>query len=105
MDIVNKRIGHTECSKQPSYGIDVSGKAEFCSGHAKDGMLDVATKRCSHIGCNKRPSIGVEGSGRTEFCSGHAKDDMIDLRKSRPGERGYRWAWRIVVGTRHHSPW
>ncbi|CAN0307244.1 unnamed protein product [Pylaiella littoralis] len=36
--------------------------AEFCSGHAKDGMVDVKKKRCNHRGCTKLAKLSVVGN-------------------------------------------
>ncbi|CAN0446120.1 unnamed protein product, partial [Pylaiella littoralis] len=71
------------CTKQPRYGVAGTKTAEFCSGHAKDGMVDVLSKRCAHLGCTKRPSYGVAGTQTAEFCSGHAKDGMVRVSDSR----------------------
>ena len=36
------------CPKQPSYGMEDTKAAEFCSQHAVEGMVDVKRKRCAH---------------------------------------------------------
>ena len=43
VDVVNKRCGHEDCNKRLSYG-KVGNKAERCSGHTGDGMVDVRNK-------------------------------------------------------------
>ncbi|CAM9586530.1 unnamed protein product [Ectocarpus sp. 4 AP-2014] len=51
-----RKCGHPGCMKQPSFGTDGSKKAEFCSQHAKQGMVNLRSRRCNHPGCMKRPS-------------------------------------------------
>ncbi|CAN0308545.1 unnamed protein product, partial [Ectocarpus fasciculatus] len=67
------------CTTGASYGKDGSTKREFCSQHAKPGMINLVSKRCRHPGCIKQPSFGKDGSKKAEFCSQHAKSGMIDL--------------------------
>lgn len=88
--VYKKRCGHRDCNQQPTFGKVGSKKAERCSEHAEDGMVNVVTKRCSHSGCDKRPSYGAPGaSGRLEFCVQHSKEGMISLSNaSRSSERG-----------------
>lgn len=45
---------------------------QFCSGHAKGGVVDVKNKRCRHPNSNKISSHGVDGSRTKEFCAEHA---------------------------------
>lgn len=59
------------CTTVPSYGVEGTKKAERCSRHARDRMVDVASKRCGHPGCNIRPSYGVQGTKKREFCAQH----------------------------------
>ncbi|CBJ29797.1 EsV-1-7 [Ectocarpus siliculosus] len=73
------------CSMRPSYGKDNSKKAEFCSQHAKQGMVNVVHKRCGHTACSTRPSYGDAGSKKAEFCSQHAKQGMVNVRNKRCG--------------------
>ena len=54
--------------------------AEFCSQHARDGMVNVTKRTCCREGCSKVPSFGLAGSRRAEVCSQHAEDEMINLR-------------------------
>ena len=49
---------------------------EFCSLHAKDGMVDVCNKRCSHTGCTKQT--------KAEFCARHASEGVIDAKRKKP---------------------
>ena len=57
-------------------------KAEYCRGHAEDGMVDVRNKRCAHGGCTKQPSFGKAGS-KAEYCRDHAEDWMVDVASKR----------------------
>lgn len=54
MNVVDKKCGHTECTKHPSCD-KVGGKAERCAEHAEEGMVNVAHKKC---GRNERPLHG-----------------------------------------------
>eukprot|EP00903_Cladosiphon_okamuranus_P010722 g10134.t1 len=42
-EIVAKKCAHKGCAKQPSFGVAGSTKREFCSGHAKGGMVTKST--------------------------------------------------------------
>ena len=56
-------------------------KAEFCSQHAEDGMVNVRSTTCSREGCSRQPtSFGSTGSRKAELCPQHAKDMMGDGR-------------------------
>ncbi|CAM9718416.1 unnamed protein product, partial [Ectocarpus sp. 12 AP-2014] len=44
-DVIHKGCGHPGCIKRPSFGIDGSKKAEFCSQHSQQGMVNVVSKR------------------------------------------------------------
>ncbi len=80
-----KHCHYDECTTRPSYGVDDgSRKAEFCSQHAKAGMVDVVNRRCAHQGCTKGPSYGKDdGCRKVEFCSAHAMAEMVDVRSRR----------------------
>ncbi|CAN0041536.1 unnamed protein product [Pylaiella littoralis] len=88
VDVKNKRCTHRGCTKQPSYGVAGTKTAEFCSGHAKGGMVNVFKKKCTHRGCTKRPSYGVAGTKTAEFCSEHTTDGMVDVCKKRCSQPG-----------------
>ena len=45
IDIHKKRCAHPICNKKPLYGVEGSKKAEFCSPHAKYGMVNLITGR------------------------------------------------------------
>ena len=45
VDVKKKRCAHRGCAKQPPHGLDDgSKKAEYCSQHAKDGVVNVKDK-------------------------------------------------------------
>ncbi|CAM9760858.1 unnamed protein product [Ectocarpus fasciculatus] len=76
------------CTTRPSYGKDDSKKAEFCSQHAKPGMIHVFRKKCGHPDCIKHPSYGKDGSKKAEFCSQHAKPGMMHVFRKKCGHPG-----------------
>ncbi|CAN0546326.1 unnamed protein product, partial [Ectocarpus sp. 8 AP-2014] len=55
------------CTRRASYGKAGSKVLEFCSKHAKEGMVNLIRKRCGHPGCIKLPSYGTAGSKTREF--------------------------------------
>ena len=61
--VINKRCAHHGCTKQASSGR-AGGKAEYCRGHAEDGMVDVNYKRCAHGECLLEASVVPVGSER-----------------------------------------
>ncbi|CAN0439672.1 unnamed protein product, partial [Pylaiella littoralis] len=76
---MGRECSHAGCTKQPSYGVAGTETAEFCSGHANDGMVDVVTKKCTRLGCTKQPRYGMAGTKMAEFCSGQSKGGMVDV--------------------------
>ncbi|CAN0000447.1 unnamed protein product [Ectocarpus sp. 6 AP-2014] len=76
------------CTKWPCFGREGTTKWEFCSKHAKKGMVDIRNKRCAHPGCNKHPSYGTGGTTKVVFCSPHAKRGMVDLLHKRCAHPG-----------------
>ncbi|CAN0454440.1 unnamed protein product [Pylaiella littoralis] len=83
---------HRGCTKRPSYGVAGTKTAEFCSGHAKDGMVRVSDSRnpCSVRG----RSGGARGCGGAEM-------DGCTARRSGAGENKRR---RSLVDTRQAEP-
>ena len=71
---------HAGCAKYAVYGVEGTKKAELCSQHAREGMVNVRSKRCGHQGCNKIPSYGMEGTRKAELCSQHAREGMVDVK-------------------------
>ena len=67
------------CSKQPSYGVADSKKAEYCAQHAPDGIFNVVIKRCVHGGFSMRPSYGVVESKKAKYCTHHAPTGMANV--------------------------
>eukprot|EP00752_Nemacystus_decipiens_P018332 g16447.t1 len=83
------QCGQPGCEKRPTYGLKGSKKREFCSQHAKKGMINVNNKRCIQPNCPTIPSFALAGSKKAEFCSQHAMEGMIDVRSKRTsGQRG-----------------
>lgn len=76
--VKNRKCAQQGCSKVPSYGNAGTKKREFCSGHAKEGMVNLNSKKCVHPGCSKVPSFGVAGTKDRDFCAGHTKQ-MVAL--------------------------
>lgn len=81
------QCGQAGCEKRPTYGLMGSKKREFCSQHAKKGMINVNNKRCIQPNCSTIPSFAVAGSKKAEFCSQHAMEGMIDVRSKRSGSQ------------------
>ncbi|CAN0506083.1 unnamed protein product [Ectocarpus sp. 12 AP-2014] len=82
------QCGHAKCTKRPTYGVAGSKKREFCSQHARDGMVNVNNKRCIQPNCTTIPSFAAVGSKKAEFCSQHAREGMVDVRSRRCSQRG-----------------
>lgn len=76
------------CSTAPSYCVAGGRKAEFCSKHARAGMVNVKHKPCGIEGCSITPNFGVSGSKKAEFCSEHARAGMVDVRHKKCGKEG-----------------
>lgn len=93
MNMKIKRCGQQNCTKKPSFAVDGSSKAHFCSEHKEEGMVDVVYKERLHSGCSKRPSYGVDGSGKREFCHEHMKACGSLRAPPRPG-------WSTSTGRR-----
>lgn len=55
-------------------------RKEYCSLHAKAGMIDVKGRRCAHLVCTKRPTLGADdGRKKPAFCFQHAKANMVSV--------------------------
>eukprot|EP00903_Cladosiphon_okamuranus_P013808 g12851.t1 len=82
INVLTKRCRHPNCEKKATFGEPgkLGGKyAEFCAGHAEDGMADVNhVKRCAYPTCTKQPSFGAPGTKKAEFCAPH-KPWMVDV--------------------------
>lgn len=85
VNVANKICAHRDCTKRPSFGMEGSKLAEFCSAHKAVGMVDVKNKRCIHHGCTKQSGYGVPGSNKKEFCSEHKKSGMVHAKRNRCG--------------------
>ncbi|CAN0271887.1 unnamed protein product [Ectocarpus sp. 6 AP-2014] len=51
-----RTCGQGGCSKLSGFG-DHGGRAEYCSKHKKESMVNVKCKRCRHPRCSKMPSF------------------------------------------------
>ncbi|CAM9763084.1 unnamed protein product [Discosporangium mesarthrocarpum] len=78
----NKCCKEPGCSKNPHYGvsreIDPKSKAEYCSGHKKDGMINIHGRKCKHRGCMKQPRFDYQ-QGKGKFCADHRESGMLDV--------------------------
>lgn len=45
MNVDSQRCGHLGCNEQPSFGVEVNQKPEFCAGHAKEGTVNARSGR------------------------------------------------------------
>ncbi|CAN0057130.1 unnamed protein product, partial [Pylaiella littoralis] len=88
VNVRSRKCAHRGCTKEPRFGVAGTKTAEFCSGHAKDGMVNVCHKKCTHRGCPKQPKFGVAGTKTAEFCSGHAEGGMVNVRSRKCAHRG-----------------
>ncbi|CAM9522436.1 unnamed protein product [Sphacelaria rigidula] len=88
VDVVSKQCGDEGCSKKPSYGVAGSKKAEFCSQHARGGMVNVRFQTCCSEGCSKKPSYGVAGSKNARFSPQHARAGMVNVVSYKSSKEG-----------------
>eukprot|EP00903_Cladosiphon_okamuranus_P005799 g5746.t1 len=99
------QCGQPGCEKRPTYGLKGSKKREFCSQHAKKGMINVNNKRCIQPNCSTIPSFAVAGSKKAEFCSQHAMEGMVDVRSKRSSSsRGGSINKQAVVSSSGKTP-
>lgn len=76
MDVRSKRCGHQGCNMLAKYGVLDTTRAEFCSQHAREGMVDVRNKGCGHHGCSTQPSYRFPGE-TSQVCAQHAREGMV----------------------------
>lgn len=69
IDLANKKCAHRGCTELASFGVAGTKKREYCSGHAKEGMINVISKRCAH-----RDEAGTR---RGDFCAAHANVEQM----------------------------
>ncbi|CAM9327263.1 unnamed protein product [Discosporangium mesarthrocarpum] len=78
----NKSCKEPGCNKNPHYGVsrevDPKSKAEYCSGHKKDGMINIHGRKCKHRGCMKQPRFDYH-QGKGKFCADHRESGMRDV--------------------------
>ena len=72
---------HPGCDKRSSFGY-VNQKAQYCTTHKLDGMIDVRSRKCIHPNCNKRPNFSNAGED-PRYCATHKLDGMIDVKSKR----------------------
>ncbi|CAM9176312.1 unnamed protein product [Sphacelaria rigidula] len=72
LDVAGKKCDSEDCSTRPSCGVAGSKRAEFCSEHARAGMVGVANKRCGYEGCSKRAIDAKQNVDESKFCGRHA---------------------------------
>jgi hypothetical protein len=71
---------HPSCNTRPTYGVQGSGKAEYCKEHSPPDYVNVKSKTCIHANCTTLPNYGVQGSGKAEYCKEHSPPDYVDVK-------------------------
>ncbi|CAM9586078.1 unnamed protein product, partial [Pylaiella littoralis] len=69
----------TVAAPSARFGVLGTKTAEFCSGHAKDGMVNIMSERWNHRGCTKHAKVCVAGAKKAEFCSGRTKGEIVQV--------------------------
>jgi hypothetical protein len=67
------------CNNWTGYNFE-GLKAQYCSVHKKEGMVNVKDKTCIHEGCRKRPTFNTEGEANALYCATHKKEGMVDVK-------------------------
>ena len=67
------------CNNWTGYNFE-GLKAQYCSVHKKEGMVDVKSKTCIHEGCRKQPTFNTEGEANALYCATHKKEGMVDVK-------------------------
>eukprot|EP00903_Cladosiphon_okamuranus_P009362 g8926.t3 len=78
-EVVSPRCTHAECTTRTSNGHESDGKAEMCSEHAGEGMVDLNHKLCQHPECTTQASYGHEADGEALTCSERAGEGMVNV--------------------------
>ena len=69
-----------DCTKRSCYNYETEEKAQFCSEHRKNGMINFKKfkhKKC--LDCNKIPTFNVKGETKAIFCAEHKKEGMVNV--------------------------
>eukprot|EP00903_Cladosiphon_okamuranus_P019129 g17598.t1 len=72
------RCAEPSCDSAPSFGVEGTGRREYCAVHALPGMTYRGRTNCYFEGCSVSACCGTEG-GQREFCSRHALAGMVRL--------------------------
>ena len=67
------------CNNWTGYNFE-GLKAQYCSVHKKEGMVNVKDKKCIHEGCRKQPTFNTEGKANALYCAAHKKEGMVDVK-------------------------
>ncbi|CAM9213411.1 unnamed protein product [Sphacelaria rigidula] len=92
-----EKCGHEGCFTKPSYGVAGSMNSEFCSKHARPGMVNVGNEKCGEEGwfkftVDKRHTVD-EAEVFRQHTSAHKTAAVSDTARLHTGE-----------GTHVHSP-
>eukprot|EP00752_Nemacystus_decipiens_P011545 g10251.t1 len=72
------RCAEPSCDSAPSFGVEGTGRREYCAVHALPGMTYRGRTNCRFDGCSVSACCGMEG-GTRDFCSRHALAGMTRL--------------------------
>ena len=70
------------CEKSAYFNIR-GNKAQYCSTHKLDIMINVIDKLCSEIGCDKRATHNTPEFTSPLYCITHKLDGMVNLKTKR----------------------
>ena len=72
------------CNTQSSFGLQ-NGKAEYCSKHKSQEMIDLTHLRCIFDRCDIQATFG-ELNAKRMYCTTHKEDTHISLKYMVNGE-------------------
>ena len=79
VNVIKRRCSHGGCSKQPSFGVEGSKMAEYCSQHALSSMVNIRRQREPYRSSGQHPAEYV-CTIKMEIESGAVKDSRGDIR-------------------------
>ena len=66
------------CNNWTGYNFE-GLKAQYCSVHKKEGMVNVKDKKCIHEGCRKCASFNKINERNVLYCAAHKKEGMVNI--------------------------
>jgi hypothetical protein len=80
IDLLHTKCIHDGCNKRPTFNLEGSKKAIYCSEHKNEYMIDVINKTCIYNGCKTIPIYNYYGKIKRLYCFEHKLHGMVNVK-------------------------